>query len=741
MYDDKPLYISFVWHMHQPYYKNLVTGETTLPWVRLHCAKDYYDMVAVLDDFPEIHQTFNLVPSLITQIEDYTLRNGSDKFLDLTLKEAKKLTAEERVFILHNFFMANWDTMVKIYPRYEELLSKRGHFVSVAELTRIQKNFTAQELIDLAVLFNLSWIDPYFRDKDDDLKKISAKGEKFTEEDKHIVINKHKQIMATVLGKYKEMQDKGQIEITTAPFYHPILPLLCNTSIAKVSNPNTSLPQAPFAHPEDAQVQVEKAVAFYTQYFGRPPSGMWPSEGSVSEDIVPIVAKAGIKWMASDEAILANSLGGMSINRGNSGSSLYSDILYKPYKVRIKGSEVDIIFRDRELSDLIGFSYSRMEAGKAVEHFIHKLHSIREGVKHTSGDHLVSIILDGENAWEFYPNDGRDFLYALYRALANDPLLKTTTVSDYLKEHPSTNNVLPNLYPGSWINHNYDIWIGHPEDALSWDYLSKTRDVLVNFELSFATNENREKINRAWEEIYIAEGSDWNWWYGDDHTSGNDEEFDNLYRHHLMNVYKIIGAKVPEQLFTPIKGAVKVKPVLVPIGLINPKLDGKISDYFEWEQAGFYDVRKSGGTMHQSESIVNGIYYGFNLENLFLRIDTEPLFGVKEIKNLVFDFRFLEPATVRAELVILPEKDKIRINLFRTEKDTEIKIKELDTIAVDKIIELAIPFSDLGLKSDDKVKLALIVKKDNIEIERWPYRSIISFTVPGENYILDYWSV
>ncbi len=764
MYTEKPLYVAFVWHMHQPYYKNLVTGEYTLPWVRLHCCKDYYDMLAILDNFPQIKQTFNLVPSLMIQIEDYAKNNANDKFLELTLKEAIKLTPAEKIFILHNFFMANWETMVKIYPRYEELLSKRGYYVSVAELERIQKNFSPQEIIDLVVLFNLSWIDPYFKNRDEELKKLINKGEKFSEEDKALVIKKQKEIILIVLNKYKEMQDKGQIEVTTTPFYHPILPLICNSNIAKISNPNIILPNLSFVHPEDAHIQVKKAVDYYTKYFGKSPQGMWPAEGSVSEEIVSIIADAGLKWIASDEEILAHSLDGMVINRGDSGNNFYSDVLYKPYKINVKCKELNIVFRDRELSDLIGFSYSTINAKEAVKHFIHKLHSIRKAVHHTAGDHLVSIILDGENAWEFYPDDGREFLYNLYTELSNDTLLKTTTVSDYLNAHPPE-NILTNLYPGSWINHNYNIWIGNPEDNIAWDYLSKARTALKNFQDRVEIEQNKEKIEKAWEEIYIAEGSDWNWWYGDDHSSGNDEEFDKLYRQHLMNIYKIIGEEIPDWLFNPIKGVVKTKPTFVPVGLINPKLDGKVTDYFEWHQAGFYDVRKSGGTMHQSESIVKGIYYGFNLENLFFRIDTNHLFGKEEIKKIVFDFRFLEPPMVRAELSILsePKADRfseattdgtdtrlatkslngqyIEFTLYKTEKNGEIKTKKIDTVAINKIIEVALSFNDLGIKAKETVNMMLVVKKEDIEIERWPHKGIISLSVPDKDYILDYWNV
>ncbi|MFH1783565.1 MAG: glycoside hydrolase family 57 protein [bacterium] len=733
MSTEKPLYIAFVWHMHQPYYKDLITGHYSLPWVRLHSCKDYYDMVAILDDFPEIHQTFNLVPSLISQIEDYVHNNATDTFMDLTLKKAKDLTPDDKAFMLHNFFMANWDTMVKVSPRYNELLQKRGEASSLIELKELQNKFTDQELIDLCVLFNLAWIDPYFKDRDEELKKLVKKARKFSEADKELVIAKQKDIMSKVLGKYKEVQDRGQIELTTTPFYHPILPLLCDTNTARVATPHINLPQIRFRHPEDARVQVDKAVQYYEKYFGRKPLGMWPAEGSVSSDIVPIIADAGIKWIATDEAILAHCVDAR-------GRDFRTDVLYKPYKVRVENTELDIIFRDRELSDVIGFHYANIDPREAAKDFLGKLTAIRERVKHTQGDNLVSIILDGENAWEFFPNDGKDFLYTLYEGLMKDPLLKTTTVSDYLRQHPPV-DIIEKLHPGSWIDHNYRVWIGHSEDNLAWDYLSKTRRALVDYEAK--RERDKAVLEKAWEELYIAEGSDWNWWYGDDHISGNDEEFDRLYRQHLMNVFIIIGLNVPDFLRFPITGSVKAHTNLIPRDLINPKIDGKSTSYFEWKQAGFYDVKKSGGTMHQSESIVTGIYYGFNLERFFLRVDTtKPLSDKKYFEKVSFDFKFFfKSTTMKLKLEVNQSSQKQKAVLHKIEKDQDTVEKEIESVMIAKTVEMSIGFDELGVGAKDMVNLTLVVKKDGVEIERWPHNGVISLQVPGEDYLLDYWSV
>ena len=304
-----PLNIAFVWHMHQPFYKDLVTGAYVLPWVRLHAIKDYYDMAAILDDFSDIKQTFNLVPSLLEQMEEYVSGEAMDRHLAVTLKQPKDLSQEEKVFILQNFFMANWDTMVHPYKRYNDLLLKRGRFVTLDDIKSVAKRFIDQEFLDLQVWFNLTWFGHLYRTKDPVIRSLFEKGKNFTEEDKSSLIGKQKELMALIIPKYRELQQKKQIEITVTPYYHPILPLLIDTNSAKVALPSIQLPQNRFRHPEDAAYQVNEAVNYMKNHFGEAPLGMWPSEGSVSEEILPIVCGGGIKWIATDEEVLSMSLG------------------------------------------------------------------------------------------------------------------------------------------------------------------------------------------------------------------------------------------------------------------------------------------------------------------------------------------------------------------------------------------------------------------------------------------------
>ena len=388
---DRPLHIAFLWHMHQPYYLDPLSNKFVMPWVRLHGIKDYYDMVAILEDYPSIHQTINMVPSLIEQILKYTDSGADDEYMDLTLKPAADLTVQDKLFILQNFFFLQWDNMLFVYPRYRDLLEKRGYEPAPQALERACRRFTTQDFLDLQVWFNLSWFDPMFKESDPLLKHLLEKGRDFSEEEKGELIKRQIEVLRMIIPEYKKMMERGQIEVTTSPYYHPILPLLCDTEVARVALPGLMLPKKKFRHPEDAKTQIERAVSYHKEIFGVPPKGMWPSEGSVSEESLSLIAGAGIKWIATDEEILAKSLD-IHLHRGLSGDDGIPEALYKPYYVEKQGAKISMIFRDHQLSDLIGFVYSKWDSKKAVEDLIERLHQIRQAVSVHDGDHLVSII-------------------------------------------------------------------------------------------------------------------------------------------------------------------------------------------------------------------------------------------------------------------------------------------------------------------------------------------------------------
>lgn len=723
----KKIHLAFLWHQHQPMYKNPVNGIYELPWVRLHACKDYYDTAAILDEFPKIKSNFNLVPSLMIQLEDYANGTAHDKYMDLTLKPASDLTPEDKVFILHNFFMANWDTMVYPFERYRQLLEKRGKQTSEADLTRIQKYFKQHDMRDLQVWFNLAWMDPYWKENDDLIKHLYQKGEKFTEKEKEDLIKKQIEICGMIITKYKELQDKGQIEVSVTPFYHPILPLLCDTNNAKGSTPHITLPKKRFQHRKDSKIQIHKAVEYYKERFGHAPKGMWPSEGSVAEDVVPLFAEAGLNWVATDEEILFSTKPEYRSNRSK---------LFQPYRVNIMDNSVNIVFRDHGLSDAVGFVYSRWDAKHAAKDFIKNIHAIRDSVSHSHKNHLVSVILDGENCWEYYQNDGWDFLRELYRLISEDDSIETVRINDFIESNPPS-ETLDKLWPGSWINGNYGIWIGHSEDNTAWDYLSETRKFLTDYISENPDSKHSKEVESAWEKIYMAEGSDWNWWYGDDHSSGNDDIFDFLFRQHLIGVYESLGETAPDYLSKSILGVTKKNPTLEPVDFITPILDGKVSNYFEWHPAGYYQVGHAGGSMHQVETILKAFFYGFDLNNIYLRFDLNLKIQESAYKELKFDIIFLNPDGHKASLRFKNGGKHLKYSIENSSFCTH-----LDCAAVNKVIELAVPLKDLSLNPDQKdIEFLIAVYKNGAEIERWPYQSTVSMAKPSKDFLLKNWTV
>ncbi|MDD5347836.1 MAG: glycoside hydrolase family 57 protein [Candidatus Omnitrophica bacterium] len=515
------LYLAFIYHMHQPYYKNLLNDQTEFPWVRLHGTKDYLDMVKILQDYPAVHQTFNLVPSLLEQVEDYINGRVKDRFLELSYKRAVDLTREERQFVRDSFFMINKDKVIMYHPRYYQLWLAR----------QAGTEFNAQDYLDLQVWFNLAWIDPYFRKNFPDLARVVSKGRFYDEQDKQTVLRLQHQILEDIIPTYREFQEKGQVEAIVSPYYHPILPLLISTRIAKEANPRSSLPLATFSYPQDAKAQVDMAVGLYKEKFGTAPVGMWPSEQAVSEHVLPFLLQAGIKWIVADEGILFKSL---KKKRRD------TRLLYQPHKIKREDGELTVVFRDRNLSDLIGFVYPNWNAKDAVNDLMRHLENIY--LAFGAQDVLVTIALDGENAWEYYVNDGHDFLEALYARISEARYIKTVSVSEYLKEKPAQSTI-PRLAAGSWIYGEFSKWINNPYKNRGWDYLAVARR-----ELQEMLEHGKPVTDLAWKQMYILEGSDWYWWLGEDYPG----YFDRLFRMHLSNFYALIDKEIPEYLKHPV---------------------------------------------------------------------------------------------------------------------------------------------------------------------------------------------
>jgi alpha-amylase/alpha-mannosidase (GH57 family) len=608
------LRVVVLWHQHQPFYKDLVTGQYRLPWTRLHALKDYYGMVKLLDEFPQVHQTFNLVPSLITQIQDYVSGDAQDPFLQVASKPAKELTLEERRFALQYLFQANHTNVIGRYPRYRELFEK---FHATGDSTeRAEKVFGAQDFTDLQVLSQIGWFDEYFL-AEKSVAELIRKGRDFTLEDQRFLFALERELIGRVLPVHGEAAKKGLIEISTSAFYHPIMPLVCDTQQGAVSSPGLPLPQNRYRHPEDAREQLKRGMDLHETVFGLRPHGVWPSEGSVSEEVFAIAQQLGVQWMATDEGVLARTLG-VNFSRDGYGH-LDSDgahRLYTVYRYENSDTRMNLLFRDHTLSDLIGFVYSGMQPQDAANNLIHKIKESAKSVIDSGQDAVVPIILDGENAWEYYPQSGREFLRRFYEALQNDPGIEAVTVTEAIARHKNV-SYLKSLVPGSWINANFNVWIGAPEDNRAWDYLYHAR----NFYDQAAPVASEKQRMLAFEELMIAEGSDWNWWYGPEHHSANDRDFDELYRKHLSNVYQALGGTPPDYLAQPITGGL-ARPSFTPqTAYIRPEVSGDMVRYFEWMGAARYTADQRSGAMHGKQFLMDEVFAGIDEKYVYGRLD------------------------------------------------------------------------------------------------------------------------
>jgi alpha-amylase/alpha-mannosidase (GH57 family) len=635
----KPLYVALVWHQHQPlYYKDPDTGVYTRPWVRVHATKDYYDMAAMLEQYPKIHVTFNLTPVLIKQLDDFAA-GAKDVYWTLAEQPADQLSDDDRRFILTRFFDANRDHIVRRFPRYSELFDKRGG-TDPDKIDAALKSFTADDFRDLQVWFNLAWFDPDFLTQMP-LKALVDKGRGFSEADKQIVFAQAVAVIKQVIPEHKKLQDAGQIEVTTTPLAHPILPLLYDTNLEKVGDPNAELP-ARFSYPNDAIAHLQRAVQVYQEHFGRKPRGLWPGEGAVVQEIVKLVTDAGFRWMASGEDVLAPSLGLKGFTRDSKDTVKEADLLYRPYSVQYQDQpSVGIIFRDRVISDKVGFTYSGMSGQAAADDLIQRLKNIADQLKQSgaAGPHLVSIILDGENAWEYYDNDGKEFLHAMYRALSSTPGIQTITPGEFLAKFPEQKKI-DRLWAGAWFSSDYATWIGEPEENTAWNVLGRTRGFLAQYDVYKKKQADPDRLAKALDFMYWAEGSDWFWWYGSDQDSGSDDYFDFAFRALQKEVYRALDQPVPDYLDVPIIPRRVAAPTRPPTGPISPKVDGFVSPD-EWKAAGYYDdaaLRGSrtaypsemqreaasevrGGAPARAEDVAAGLYYGYDARNLYFRLD------------------------------------------------------------------------------------------------------------------------
>lgn len=719
--------VALLWHQHQPYYPDDVGHENPMPWVRLHGTKDYWGMAMLLKEVPEMRATINLVPSLLRQIEAYTEEGHQDTHLRISRLGADSLSEEDLDYLLDNFFMAHVDRMIRPHARYHELYRKRG--LAIDPASRARKRFSHRDILDLQCWSNLAWMHPLVFEHDAELSAFRQKGSGWSEAEKQWLLDRQLELLRQIVPLHRELQQRGQVELTTTPYYHPILPLLWDKRLARRAMPEVALPQALEGYPEDVKEHLRRAVEAHEKAFGQKPRGLWPSEGSVGQPIIPAIAEAGFQWLATDEEILACSTDGL-VARDSNGFLRNPEMLYRPWRVEEAGRTLQIIYRDHALSDMIGFQYQSFEAEHAVNDFVGRLEAIGQATAKNAGQRptLVSVILDGENCWEYYPNAGVDFLRGLYRRIAKHPKVTPVRVGDYLTLHPATDR-LSQLFPGSWIQHNFGIWLGHPECNQAWDFLDRTRKHLV--ERGRRRTKPTAELRRAWEELYIAEGSDWFWWFGDSHSSAQDALFDRLFRKHLQNVYLLLGEESPHDLARPISQSGRPCGYMMPSGLLRVKVDGRRT-YFEWINAGHCDCRGSRGTMSMAQGgPVAELYFGFDTDHLFLRLDARG--GPFRERSSELDglrLVFASPAGYELRLKKITSRQPT-VELYH--KDKRVTHSEA-AAAADAILELAVPFRALGGTTDDPLDFYLELLRKGKVVQRIPTEGLIETSVPSPDY-------
>jgi alpha-amylase/alpha-mannosidase (GH57 family) len=549
---NKKLQLVTCWHMHQPDYRDYLTGEFTLPWTYLHAMKDYTDMAYHLEQHPKMRAVVNFVPILVEQLQDYEQQFKTGEIRDALLKmlcrqNLDALSGAERLHIMDSCFKSNHTKMLQPYRAYQHLFDLQK---MVEERGRESVTYlSGQYLADLLVWYHLVWTGESVRRENEVVARLMAKGAQFTYEERMELFELIGALIAGIIPRYRALSERGQVEISTTPYNHPILPLLLDFGTARESEPHAPLPGAS-NYPgglRRAQAHLNKAVESHLQNFGSKPHGMWPSEGSLSRATVKLLGEHGCHWAATGQAVLAHSL-----QRELNGNPLpdKSEYLYQPYVLEDAGKPVYCFFRDDHLSDRIGFEYAKWKGDDAAADFVHQLEEI---YKQSNGDHdpVVSVILDGENAWEYYPYNAYYFLSELYTLLEDHPFISTTTfddVSEALKAGAGRcrSGKLKQMVAGSWVYGTFSTWIGSPDKNRGWDLLCEAKrsyDIVAN-----SGRLSVEELKLATEQLADCEGSDWFWWFGDYNSSQSVSSFDVLFRKNLSNLYRLLKLKPPVDL-------------------------------------------------------------------------------------------------------------------------------------------------------------------------------------------------
>jgi alpha-amylase/alpha-mannosidase (GH57 family) len=670
-----------------------------LPWVRMHGVRGYTDMVGLHEEASEVRSTLNFTPVLLEQLERVVEGWGGPKE-DRLLRVCRALPAPpaegERAALVSLLLSANVPHMIEPLPRYRELHER----LAPALLGGSPASVSDAELLDLAVLFHLAWSGYRVRRRPE-LQELLHKGRGFSAADLHRLLEAHRDELAGLLARVRRLAEGGRIELSTTPHQHPILPLLCRLDSSEFPHAGGLADAFLLEQPEDAADHVRRGLETFERVLGRRPRGLWPAEGAISEAAAAQLARANVAWSASDEALLFASLPAPEAHRREN--------LLRPHRFRAGGSPdagLAFFFRDHELSDRIGFTYQSWPADAAVRDFVKRLDELR--ASSSLEEPVVCVILDGENPWEHYPGAGEPFLRALYQVLASHPRLKSVTMSEALARAESLAPApeLPRLARGSWIDGSLDTWAGQREKLDAWRLLAQARSLFHGRRLD-------ELPERVAASLRVLEGSDWYWWFGDDHHTTQRDAFEELFHAHLRAVFKAAGRE-PPPLPAHETRREDLRPAREPLEPIRPH--GRLDDLFEWQSAGWFDLAAAGGAASRARRVARRLLYGFETA-----ADGRPLvlhLGVEcdapVAKGRVF---FAEPRPRGFDSVL--DGANRRLPWLRFEVGLE----------------------ELGAERGAKLRFRVELETESGEVLRWPGGRLARVRLPGRELEATRWYV
>ncbi len=725
--------------MHQPVYE--IEGTYLMPWARLHAVKDYLDMTLFLDRYPQLKLNFDIVPALLDTIIAYS-NGANDIHSELTVTDTSTMTNEEKSFIVNNFFSSRYETMVFRSENYKRLYQQR-----FSRDICNPDDFTNQDLSDLMALFNLVWIDPIHFKRYPRLQELWDKQYNYTLEDRIEIINIQRDIIREIIPTYKKFISEGRMELTTSPYYHPILPILADIKTSIKSVITTEGLPASLGMFEDAKEQVRSALDRIEEVFGVRPKGFWPPELCVGPKTLNILAKEGVKWTISDECVLASSINYDFIRdfKGNLNDPYH---LLKVYEYQ--GAPIDVIFRDRNIPNLINFEYAGIDPLMAAGDLFDKIKIIQSKLLVSPDDsHMLTISLDCENCWENYQNDGNDFLDRIYSLIEHDDTLETVLISDYI-ENDGHKKPLNKIYSGSWIDRTFQYWIGEATKNKAWAYLKATKD---DFEAFVKENRHNPNIEAARKELFIAEGSDWFWWYGEPNNSGQDFVFDYMFREHLKNVYLILGLVPPEKLDVSLITTYEM-PFKHPSRPISPKMDGLLSSYQDWYYSG--NISMLDGPVFRESKNVDKIHFGCDSENMYFRLHINKGPGemsfVERISQFYIYIRNATRIGNRAYIRLISKTDNL-YPILREKFEDELTLTlvketlypprltkvlhpnmwtlvnpEKIKIEYQEVIDITIPFDTIGVEKGETIEFFMANTDMGVKNTYIPQEILLSMT-------------